>query len=65
MRILSIVNLKKGATIISHDTEDLVRVESCHNPGCFKRPVHYRNVTIKQMIALTRISAKCQQQIQV
>lgn len=54
-----------GATVISHDTEDVVRVESCPDPGCFKRLVHYGNVTIKQMIALTRISAKCQQQIKV
>lgn len=54
--------MSNGATLISHDTENVVEVKSCTTPGCFKRTVNYQNATMKQLIALTRISATCQQQ---
>ncbi|KAI9550132.1 hypothetical protein GHT06_020089 [Daphnia sinensis] len=55
-------NMPNGATLISHDTENVIDVKSCPTPGCFKRILNYQNATTKQLIALTRISATCQQQ---
>ena len=52
-------DMAAGSTIISHDSEEPARVD-CTGRGCFYKQINY-NVSMRQMIALTRRSRTCHQ----
>ena len=50
--------------MVSHDSEDSIKVERCHRPGCYSRPIVY-NASMNQIVALIQRSTHCRQSIQV
>lgn len=54
-----------GITAVGHDSESTITIPKCPDAGCYSRPIVYSNSTIRQLKALTEISAECYQSIQV
>jgi hypothetical protein len=57
-------NMTNGATFIPHDSEDSINVNGCPDPGCYSRNIQY-NATMRQIQAITQLSAQCRQSIRV
>ena len=56
--------LVKGSTSVLHDSESLIDVDHCADPGCYSRLINY-NASIKQMKTLAELSSECHQSIKV
>ena len=56
-------DMTTGTTVVSHDSEFLIEVDPCPDPGCSARVINY-NATLRQLVALTEMSHYCQQFIQ-
>ena len=54
-----------GSTVISHDSESPIEVSHCPDPGCYSRAINYNVTSIRQLAALTEMSAECRQSIKV
>ena len=52
---------KVGVTMISHDSEDRMKVDGCEDQGCYVRDIHYIGANLLQLGNLTAISAHCEQ----
>ena len=50
------------ATKISHDSEEKVEVEHCHDAGCYSRVINY-DVPMEQIQSLIELSNTCSQEI--
>ena len=50
------------STRISHNSEEKLEVEHCHDPGCYFRHVFY-DAPMEQIQALIELSESCQQEI--
>ena len=50
-----------GVTVISHDSESRTHVQGCEPQGCYSRDIHYRGVSVSQLVSLTRVSSHCEQ----
>ena len=57
-------NMTNGATFIPHDSEDSINVNGCPDPGCYSRNIQY-NATMRQIKAITQLTAQCRQSIRV
>ena len=57
-------NMTNGATFIPHDSEESINVNGCPDPGCYSRNIQY-NATMRQIQAITQLSAQCRQSIRV
>lgn len=58
-------DMTTGITAVGHDSESTITIPKCPDAGCYSRPIVYSNSTIRQLKALTEISAECYQSIQV
>ncbi|KAI9561306.1 hypothetical protein GHT06_012262 [Daphnia sinensis] len=58
-------DMTTGITAVGHDSESTITIPECPDAGCYSRPIVYPNSTIRQLKALTEISAECYQSIQV
>ena len=42
-----------------------IPVENCHSPGCSVHEIDYNVVSLRQLVALSKISSECRQFIRV
>jgi len=63
-------NFTSGATEIYHNSESVVQVEHCHDPGCYNKTITYTDgenfnemkpVPASQILALIELSSACSQ----
>merc|ERR1719282_2142628 len=63
-------NFTSGSTEVYHDSEDLIDVEHCHDPGCYNKTITYTDgenynqikpVPASQILALIELSSSCSQ----
>lgn len=50
---------------MGHDSESIISIPKCSNPGCYSKAISYQNASLLQMKALAEISADCSQSIWV
>ncbi|XP_057371856.1 uncharacterized protein LOC130692794 [Daphnia carinata] len=58
-------DMTTGITAVGHDSESTIAIPKCPDAGCYSRPIVYSNSAIRQLKALTEISAECYQSLQV
>ena len=51
-------------TLIGHDSENVMDVGHCKEPGCYSKNVTY-DATMRQISALASLSVECHQTIKV
>lgn len=62
IRLVTIAGI--GTTSIPHDTESVMDMGNCRDPGCYTRQVTYK-ASLRQMAALIDLSSECRQSIRV
>ena len=50
-----------GVTVVSHDSESRTLVNGYEGKGSYSRDIHYKGVTVSQLVGLINVSKHCEQ----